>query len=618
MTDRQVDAIKAKITLDSSDLGKAQAAAASTAAAVKEHMTGSTQHTLRFKESLTSLTEHIAKMPPIVGETARSLESMTSNAAAIGPAGIAAAGAAAGFGLLAEVANVAAEKFVQIAEATHSYMRVTGESADAASRQIEVFGILGVGADVATAAMVKLEKAIATQPAHLEKLGIAIARDAAGNVDMAATLGNIADAYIRTTDAAAKTEIALASFGKSGAALIPILEQGSAGLKKMEADAKVVMTEQDIENVHKYAIAEKEANRQTDAWMASAGRLATTLKGEVFTELNREIYVTDRLKAAHMTGLDALKHTQAEIDALTKKYRDQFDAGQKLTVATDTAVQAFKDQADAIAAATAAFDKFVSAEEASINSSIALQRANIKVSESQGVIDKAQENLNATIAKFGPTSDEATLATHQLTTAQLDQEQAYFSAADAAKKYQEDTDRAATGQLNGAADAKAYIGKLQEEANTLAPTSPLRVNLQAFIDKLNSEASATYTATLGLNTNPASAALAAFRRSELDLPSAPGYVPGRASGGPVVPGGIYTIGEHGPETLVMGKGNTGGMVLPHGAETPGIDMSETNRLLRELIAVASVQPSGGTELSAAVYKAFALATFNRSRGMAGA
>jgi hypothetical protein len=39
------------------------------------------------------------------------------------------------------------------------------------------------------------------------------------------------------------------------------------------------------------------------------------------------------------------------------------------------------------------------------------------------------------------------------------------------------------------------------------------------------------------------------------------FIP-RASGGPVVPGRAYTIGEHGPETLLMGR--SGGYVLPSG------------------------------------------------------
>lgn len=37
---------------------------------------------------------------------------------------------------------------------------------------------------------------------------------------------------------------------------------------------------------------------------------------------------------------------------------------------------------------------------------------------------------------------------------------------------------------------------------------------------------------------------------------------GRASGGPVDPGGVYTVGEHGPETLVMGSNS--GTIIPNG------------------------------------------------------
>jgi hypothetical protein len=45
-----------------------------------------------------------------------------------------------------------------------------------------------------------------------------------------------------------------------------------------------------------------------------------------------------------------------------------------------------------------------------------------------------------------------------------------------------------------------------------------------------------------------------------------GVIPGLASGGPVIPGGIYTVGEHGPETLVMG--GAGGQVIPNGGTAP--------------------------------------------------
>ena len=57
---------------------------------------------------------------------------------------------------------------------------------------------------------------------------------------------------------------------------------------------------------------------------------------------------------------------------------------------------------------------------------------------------------------------------------------------------------------------------------------------------------------------------------------------GRASGGPVLPGNIYTVGERGPETLVMGR--SGGYVIPNGGEVSVSNMASTRRIERLLEA----------------------------------
>jgi hypothetical protein len=584
MSDRTVDAIKAKISLDSSDLGKANAAAAATAAAFKDHVGGAaTTHTLRFKESLTTLTEHVAKMPPIVGQTARSLESMASNASSIGPIGMAAMGAAAGLGILVEGAKMADEAFTSAAKKTEDYMRVTGQSADASSRQVEVFGNLGVGADVATAAMVKLEKAIGAAHPKLAAYGIEVGHNAKGEVDMGVTLGNVADAYKAATDPVQKMEIVLTAFGKSGAAMIPVLEQGSAKLKEMEAAAKVVMTDADIEKARKYAIQQKEINANWDAMMASMGRVVDGMKGGIGNEYLKQDFITQKLAESNLSLSHATGATQTRVSELTREYGKQFDAAQNAKASIDATAQSLKDAAAASEAATAAFDKFVGAEEAATHADIALQRENIKVAESQGKVDLAQENLNKQIQQFGPTSDEAVLAGHQLTLAQLDQKDAYYAAAAAAKKLQEDTDVAATGQKNASKDAQAYIDKLTAEAATLAPGSPLRANLQTYIDKLNNELPKVVTTELKLNTGAARQELTAYRNL-IGLNTTDSLSGGpRAAGGPVVPGGIYDIGERGPEKLVMGA--TGGYVIPNAGATN----TDTNRLTlpeaRDMVAL---------------------------------
>jgi hypothetical protein len=63
----------------------------------------------------------------------------------------------------------------------------------------------------------------------------------------------------------------------------------------------------------------------------------------------------------------------------------------------------------------------------------------------------------------------------------------------------------------------------------------------------------------------------------------------RASGGPVLPGRTYNIGEAGPETLVMGP--SGGMVIPNsGAGGKGMTDDRIVEWLQHIHAAVSQRP----------------------------
>jgi len=54
-----------------------------------------------------------------------------------------------------------------------------------------------------------------------------------------------------------------------------------------------------------------------------------------------------------------------------------------------------------------------------------------------------------------------------------------------------------------------------------------------------------------------------IKMPNINVPNLGGlHIPGLAAGGPMVPGGVYTVGERGPETVVMGS--SGGAVIPGG------------------------------------------------------
>lgn len=66
---------------------------------------------------------------------------------------------------------------------------------------------------------------------------IQVVRNSAGNVDFEATLGKVADRFKAMPDGVEKSSLAMEIFGKGGKDLIPLLNQGSAGLAAMGDEA---------------------------------------------------------------------------------------------------------------------------------------------------------------------------------------------------------------------------------------------------------------------------------------------------------------------------------------------------------------------------------------------
>lgn len=71
-------------------------------------------------------------------------------------------------------------------------------------------------------------------------LGIQVS-DASGKLKSSdQVMAEVADAFAKMEDGASKTALALAIFGKSGAELIPLLNQGAAGIERMKEEAKAL------------------------------------------------------------------------------------------------------------------------------------------------------------------------------------------------------------------------------------------------------------------------------------------------------------------------------------------------------------------------------------------
>jgi hypothetical protein len=155
-----------------------------------------------------------------------------------GPLAAGLAAATAGVTAFSLAGRYAANTYTELVGSVVNLQRAIGGTMEDASRIIAATDDFGISAEVVTKSMFKLTRNVAENSDGLREHGIVAARDAQGNVNVAETLLNVADAYNATTDPAARAQLLTDAFGKSGTALIPILERERAGINALYQDAE--------------------------------------------------------------------------------------------------------------------------------------------------------------------------------------------------------------------------------------------------------------------------------------------------------------------------------------------------------------------------------------------
>jgi hypothetical protein len=295
--------------------------------------------------------------------------------------------------------------------------------------------------------------------------------------------------------------------------------------------------------------------------------------------------------------------------ALAATIDKEYDASKKAQHAMALHTLTIKEQEEANKKLVDSMNNVIGGYESQHNSSFALARANLAVSESGLAIEqahmrqtdaadnvrKAWDALVLASQTYGKNSLEAKYASDAFTKAQLDQravaddvtkaeldqEQAYYAAATAARKLQEDTDMATTGQKNATKETQVYIDKLQAEANALAPDSPLRKRLQDYIDKLRNEIPANVFTTLHIGMS-----LEGHPGKALD-----DVLPHYGGGGRPQVGVPAVFGEHGTEIWTPDQPGT---VTPHG-QTPPAGGGAGNHYTLTLVGTPVVNDPDGVQ-----------------------
>ena len=162
--------------------------------------------------------------------------------------------AAIGFGALIAKAKESIDAYVDLAGEVRDFQRASGASADESSRFVAVLDDLQISAEQGATAVSRLAR---VDPTKLQEFGIQVAYAADGTTNLTETLLNVADAYAATKDPAERALIGQAAFGKAYRDLIPLLEQGRAGLKSYfdGVSEGQVLTQEQLDSTRQYELA---------------------------------------------------------------------------------------------------------------------------------------------------------------------------------------------------------------------------------------------------------------------------------------------------------------------------------------------------------------------------
>ena len=196
----------------------------------------------------------------------------------------------AGAGLLA-VGISAASTTVDLGVQVMKLQRYTGMTAEESSKLAFAARMTGVNVDDLTTGLGKLSKTMETGNPAFAKLGVE-ARNSNGSLkSMAQFLPEIADKFKQMPDGAEKTALALQLLGRNGMSMVPLLNQGSEGIKAFYKEAEkmgLVLSQDNVDAIKKYRVSQRELSAAFDGLKVDIGNTIIPLLTD-FTNIFKNI-----------------------------------------------------------------------------------------------------------------------------------------------------------------------------------------------------------------------------------------------------------------------------------------------------------------------------------------
>ena len=201
-----------------------------------------------------------------------------------------AAGAIAAIGV-GKAVKSSIDAFTGLAASTKSLQRIMGGTAEEVSGMSGAMRLSGMDTSKANTSLTILSKKLsalqgdADATAKASKaLGTSIFAADGSMRSMSDILPEIADRFAEMPDGAQKTALAVQYFGRSGAAMLPFLNKGSAGIAELTAKAKelgIVLDDSAMDDFGNYRVAVRELSVAFDGLKVSAGSTIAPIATEV-------------------------------------------------------------------------------------------------------------------------------------------------------------------------------------------------------------------------------------------------------------------------------------------------------------------------------------------------
>ena len=478
------------------------------------------------------------------------MDSVGANAA-----GFAVAGGIA----FAKFAADGVKAYQDLALGAENFATATGLSIQDASRYIEAAGDIGVPIDAVEGAIGRLNKTIGADPDKVRELGVDLVYLKDGSLDVNATFLNTIERIKGIKDPAEKAKVAAQLLGKGWQSMSTLIEMGADDLSTAlseVSDAKVISPEE-LKKAKEFRDVMDDLKGKIEDLSLSIGTSLVPVLSQVGEIIKVGTGIRDFFKS--IPGATWMSENLSPLGLAKAAIGGVADA-------TGAVIGWFKDSPSTI-------EKFIDH----------MGKVDFTTSWLGKTIDSVRQNAlpqfktgveNATVAIVN-----ADTAWKNLTTS-LDQEVALD---DAKTKLGELEAAAAKAFGTGAqADIDDYEAKLATYAGVLAGISGTMdgISSKEILFKFKTQGSA---AALEYATYLARGAEYGGI-SEFDALTLAGISGTRASGGPVMGGGTYLVGERGPELFTPG---TSGSITPNSAMgganiTVNVNGGDPNAIVRAL------------------------------------